>query len=123
MVKPDPFDPSDYDLRRSIKWETPEVAPKRPNPGDRFFGCPIRWLRLVYPVAKSKGELVVAIYLWRLRMVTKSRTVTMSNDWLNEIGVTRKVKYRALIRLEEAKLIKIERRGRAAARVTLLFPR
>jgi hypothetical protein len=92
----------------------------RPRPDDRFFGCPIWWLRAVLPVVKGKSELVVAIYLFRLRHVTKSKTVVVPNKWLRENGVSRFVKCRALARLERAGLIAVERRGRVAPEVKFL---
>jgi hypothetical protein len=76
------------------------------------------WLRVVLPVIKSKGELVVAIYLFRLRHVTKSKTVDVPNRWLRDNGVSRLAKSRALARLERAALIAVERRGRAVPKVT-----
>ena len=32
-----------------------------------FFGCPLSWIKKVAPLVHGKGELLVAIYLWRLR--------------------------------------------------------
>jgi hypothetical protein len=94
-------------------------ATKAP-PEERFFGCPIWWLRAVLPVVKSKGELVVAMYLFRLRHVTKNKTVVAPNKWLKEMGIDRRRKYRALARLERAGLVVVERHGKAAPEVTFL---
>ena len=31
------------------------------------IGCPLAWFRRAYPVARSKGDLAVWLWLWRLR--------------------------------------------------------
>jgi hypothetical protein len=50
----------------------------------------------------------------------KNRTVPLASKTLVAAGVNRRVKYRALIRLEQAGLIRVERRGRRSPLVTLL---
>jgi hypothetical protein len=91
------------------------------NHDGRHIGCPIWWLKRVYPVAKSKGELAVALYLYRLRSVNGRKTVTVPNGWLRkELGIDRYTKYRALDRYAKAKLIRVRRRGRGALQITFL---
>jgi hypothetical protein len=36
---------------------------------DGFVGCPVWWLQHVMSVVNTKEQLVVAIYLWRRRVV------------------------------------------------------
>jgi hypothetical protein len=78
----------------------------------RHIGCPLSWFMLVFPVMHGKNELAVAIYLYRLRTIQRSRTVRVSNmRMLTELGVDRFSKYRALLRLAEAGIITLKRRG------------
>ncbi len=51
---------------------------------------------------------------------TGSPTISLPNEKFVEMGVSRKVKGRALHRLEQAGLIKVERRERRSPLVTLL---
>jgi hypothetical protein len=51
---------------------------------------------------------------------TGSPTISLPNEKLVGMGVSRKVKWRALHRLEQAGLIKVERRERRSPLVTLL---
>lgn len=47
-------------------------------------------------------------------------TIPLPNQTLTDMGVSRKVKWRALQHLEQAGLIRVERRGRKSPLVTLL---
>jgi len=78
------------------------------------------WLRLVLPKLRSAAELAVALYLYRLRIVRRSRTVSLSNErLLADLGVNRFTKYRALQKLADAGVIEIRRRDGRAIIVTL----
>jgi hypothetical protein len=83
----------------------------------RHIGCPLPWLERVYPVARSKGDIVVWLWLWRLRSIRRSRTVKVTNNGLTSLGITRFTKYRALRRFAEAGLIHIRRNGKNALEV------
>jgi hypothetical protein len=86
---------------------------------DGYIGCPLSWLELVVPVVHGKGELVVALYLYRLRIVQQSRTVALPNtQLLARFGVNRFTKYRALQHLAEAGIISVKQRNKEAPRVT-----
>ena len=99
-----------------------ELAPKRrphvqhvASGGGRHIGCPLWWFTLVFPVVRGKNELAVALYLYRLRSIRRSRTVAVSNErLLNEMGINRYSKYRALRRLADAGIIQVERHNRRA---------
>ena len=41
----------------------------------RHIGCPVEWFRLVLPVVRGKGELAVALYLYRLRWSNETARV------------------------------------------------
>ena len=84
-----------------------------------LFGCPLWWAKKVTPLVHGKGELLAAIYLWRLRAISHSKTVVMGNSkLLNELGVDRFAKSRALRRLEQAKLIRVRSKPGQAPRIT-----
>jgi CRP-like cAMP-binding protein len=73
----------------------------------------------VFPIVRGKNELAVALHIYRLRMVRRSRTVTISNGGLlAELGIDRFAKYRALRRLADAGVIKVKRHNRRAIEVT-----
>jgi len=108
-------------------------APRRAPDGaeteaERFIGCPRWWWDAVYPVSRGKGELAVAIFLWRQRVVqgnravtgvVRSRAVTVTNVCLmNEMGIGRHTKYRAIKNLEDAGLVTVRRLNKKAVEVT-----
>jgi hypothetical protein len=100
--------------------ERQRTAKSAAKDSDRFFGCPMWWLDAVLPIVKSKGELVVAIYLFRLRSVRHSKTVDVSNEWLLAHGIGRYTKSRVFRRLTQAGLIRVKQKGMASPRVTFL---
>jgi hypothetical protein len=76
----------------------------------RHIGCPLSWFVQVFPVLRGKNELAVALYLYRLRTIQRSRTVRVSNvRLLTELGIDRFAKYRALRRLAAAGIITLKR--------------
>jgi hypothetical protein len=105
-----------------LDFEAPASA--RPHPTNRtqsnaFFGCPLWWIQKVAPLVGGKSEVMTAIYLWRLRVICRSKTVVLANSrLLDELGVDRHSKYRALRRLERAGLVRVQRKTGAAPRVT-----
>jgi hypothetical protein len=98
---------------------TPQRVRRTPTgDGDRFIGCRIWWFDQVYPLVRSKGELAVALYIFRLRAVQGSRTVVVPNTWLKVRGIDRHTKYRALRRLVDAGLIKVRQQSNEGTAVT-----
>ena len=97
-------------------------APKQQRPPDEhLIGCPIWWLQCVLPVVGSKNQLVVAIYLWRRRIVCGDRkTFDVPNGELKSLGISRQTKYQTLVLLEAAGVIRIKRSGKKALTVTIL---
>jgi hypothetical protein len=92
-----------------------------PNHNDRLIGCPVWWLQCVRPVVKSRDQLIVAIHLWRRRIVCGCETFDVPNGDLKAIGVSRKAKHAALGWLAAAGLISVVRRSaKAASAVTIL---
>jgi hypothetical protein len=89
---------------------------------DRLIGCPIWWLQRVRPVVKSKDQLVVAVYLWRRRIICGGgATFDVPNGELKALGVSRRVKSRTLDLLASAGLIEFAKRAaKAAPTITVL---
>jgi DNA-binding transcriptional ArsR family regulator len=73
---------------------------------------PLRWIR---KAAGVKGKaLHVAVALWFLAGLKRSQKVTLSQSKVRLFGVSRQASYRALVRLEGAGLVAVERhRGRS----------
>jgi hypothetical protein len=71
-------------------------------------------------VLHSAAQLAVWVYIHYRVWAEKQNTVAISNGGLSTWGVGRKTKYVALRILEDAGLIKIERRHSQSPRVTLL---
>jgi hypothetical protein len=90
------------------------------SPKDRHIGCPLWWFVAALAATKGAREFAVAIYLWRLRVVSHSKTVEVSNAELHRLGIDRNVKYRAARRLTEAKLVRTKRRGNSSLEITFL---
>jgi hypothetical protein len=110
---------------KRIKVVTLETGePVRKPRTNKLFGCPLWWLKLVLPLVQSKEQLVVAIYLWRRRVICDhAKTFKVSNTELNELGIDRRIKYRTLEHLEAAKIIAVEWPGKEAGKslvVTIL---
>jgi hypothetical protein len=98
----DPFD--------DPSWQKTGKAKRR---ADRFIGCPVPWLAWLAPLVKSKEQLIVALYVYRRCCIGRSDTVTVPNDELEQLGISRFGKYRVLIMLEQAGILTVhERTGR-----------
>ena len=104
-------------------WKAAEktARSKRRRRSKTFIGCPLWWLQSVLPLAQSAEQLAVALYIYRLRVVRRSKTVSISNRGLKEdLGVGRFGKYKLIARLEAAGLLRVERQNKHALKVTLL---
>jgi hypothetical protein len=105
--------PDDLDLPVTRRRHTHSAADAR------HIGCPLWWFTTVFPVVRGKNELAVALYLYRLRVVRHSHTVTISNErLLDELGIDRYAKYRALHRLANAGIIRVKRRNKRTLEVS-----
>jgi hypothetical protein len=101
---------------------TPRRRHTSEAPRDRFFGCPIWWLKCVHPVVATKDQLIVAIYLWRRHIVCNKREAfDVPNGELKAWGVSRKAKKRTLELLAAADVVRvIQPSAKAAPAVTIL---
>ena len=82
------------------------------------------WAFLVAVCQRTEGRtaLVVAMYIYRRTHVCSSRTVTLPAGELAELGTDRRDKNKALVKLEAAGLIRIERTAIGqSAKVTLTW--
>jgi hypothetical protein len=99
-------------------------SPKKRTNGrrsDGFIGCPVSWLKRVLPAVRGAGQLATALYIYRRTKICRSRTVSISNAELEqELGVKRWDKYRALVNMEVAGIVKLGGRTGHAVKVTLL---
>jgi hypothetical protein len=106
--------PDDLDVQK-IRRRAARVS----TDADRHIGCPLWWFALVYPAIRGKGELAVALYLYRLRVIQRSRTIKVSNERLSaELGIDRFTKYRALRQLAAAGIVKVKRHNKRALEIT-----
>jgi hypothetical protein len=87
---------------------------------DPFVKVPLWWVTEATKVTKTPAALV-CIYLlhasWKAKRVT---AFPLSTKYLEQHGVSRKIKSRVLRDLEAAGLITVERRHGRAPRVTLV---
>jgi hypothetical protein len=87
---------------------------------EQFVKVPLWWAE---QASAATGTQKAFVWVWLLHLAWKARsnTVTVPNGKLEAYGVNRKVKQRALLELEAAGLIKVERQGRKSPVVTLLY--
>jgi hypothetical protein len=85
-----------------------------------FAIVPLGWATDVTEAINAPGYMVFTLLAY-LAWKTKSSTFVLSNDYLKRYGVDRDAKHRALVRLEKAGVILIERHGHHAPIVTLLI--
>lgn len=107
-------------FRISRKSRGPDHRPPRPKAREQFLKGPIPldWLTAA---ARLPGKsLQVAVAVWFLAGLHRSRVVPLSNKISNRFGLDRNSKYRALAWLEERRLITVERKIGRAPIVTIL---
>jgi DNA-binding MarR family transcriptional regulator len=87
---------------------------------DRFLKGPIP-LQLIALAARLPGQaLAVYLAIHHRAALTRSDSVTLPKSLIEQFGVSRDAKARALHALEEASLVVVERVNGRSARVTLL---
>ena len=85
----------------------PKVKAPRHKKGERFLKGPIPWNWVVEAANLSGGALKVSLAIWFLAGMKKTDTIKLSNGMLEELGVSRRNKYRVLESLEDAGLISV----------------
>ena len=79
----------------------------RHKSGERFIKGPIPWDWISKAANLSGGVLKVSLAIWFLAGMKKTATIKLSNSILDELGVSRRTKYRSLKAMENAGLITI----------------
>lgn len=79
---------------------------------------PLEWAHKAMRLPGRTFHLAVAI--WHQAGLRSSNPVQLSTKGLRECGIDRQVMYRALVALERAGLIEVERRAGLQPRVTIL---
>jgi hypothetical protein len=98
----------------------PETArPPRHKPGERFLKGPIPWRWLVIADRLSGRGLALGLCLWRIVGWRRSRTVEVNLGHL-DLEMARGTARKALRALEDAGLVRVERRLGQCCRVTVL---
>ena len=89
----------------------PGESPRPRRRVGKFLRGPIPWWWITRASALGGKTPLVAVAIWFFVGVKKSDTIRLSSGFLErELGVGRMSAYRALSRLEEAKLIGVNRR-------------
>ena len=94
----------------------------RPKAGGMFLRGPIPLDWLSRAAALPGRSLHVAIAIWFMAGLKKTRSVPVSNITGLQFGLDRNAKYRALEWLENANLVSVERQAGRAPIVTILEP-
>ena len=96
---------------RRIEVETLDTDPK-PRRTGQHIGCPVAWLKRLYPLVRSKQQVVIALWLYRRSIVCGSGWFTTPNAELErDLGLSRFTKYRALDELEKAGVVELTRQS------------
>ena len=100
------------------------ITPKVINPERRvrgqFLKGPIPWNWITCAMRLPGKALHVAVVLWQEAGFRKSRHVKFRMSKIDRVGFTRWTARRALVILEEAKLIKIDRKPGQLLQVEIL---
>jgi hypothetical protein len=80
---------------------------------------PLSWLKRLKN-SESASTIKVAVYLHYHRFRVRGSCIQLPNVGLEEFGVSRFAKWRALVELERAGLIRIERRPRKSPLIHII---
>jgi hypothetical protein len=118
----DPFNVDSLRLPSRITGPWPSSKPVRFRRGQKFLLGPIPWDWLAVAARLPGKALQVGLVIWHLAGLKKAMTIELSRVPLESLGVTRQAAYRGLKALENAGLIKTERRSGRKTQVTILMP-
>jgi hypothetical protein len=114
----DPFDLSKLVLPPEMVRERRITMPRKIRHG-HFVKIPCWWIDRLAKSTRYRATFLVALHLlyqhWKLR----GQPVKLANGALRMEGVSRGTKWRALVELEQAGLITIERRSRKSPVITV----
>jgi len=78
-------------------------------------------LSWICPASRLPGKaLHVGVVLWHLAGVSRSSTVKLTRSWLRRFGIYHETGRRGLLALENAGLVRVDRRGKKSPCVTLV---
>jgi len=86
----------------------------------KFIKGPISTVWLIQASKLGVTPLLLGLVLWYLCGLRKSRTVQISNVTCREWGIKPDAKRRALLKLERAGLVAVERTEKTSPKVTLV---
>jgi len=115
----DSIDPRRFTLTGSRPSNSNHQGPPRHERGEKFLKGPIplNWLA---KAARQPGKaLHVAIAIWFLAGVTRSRNVALSSRLMFSLGSSRFSTYRGLKALEEAGLVTVIRHPGRGPRISI----
>jgi hypothetical protein len=119
----DTVDPENCKLPPEMAAELAKAKPKRHNKAPKrtepFLQIPHKALVAGGRAGAGGRQLLVWLYIHHRVWADKRNTVTIGNQTLSSWGVTRRVKYAALRKLEAAGLISVEWRENRNPLVTL----
>src|SRR5262245_34918402 len=119
-----PFDPESLrlvpDSQPVAERKVELAAVRRRRAGRCVAPMPLEWFRLACRLPGKAAALAVVI--WHLARLRKSDTLILTQTSLDEFGISRQAKYRALRSLESAGLITVQRRDKKNPQVTVLRP-
>lgn len=119
----DVLNPDHLALPESMKPKPParnKIKLPRHQIGEKFLKGPIPYLWLCQASQLPGKSLQVAVVIWFLAGLHKSSTIKLTQSVLNDFGVNRHCKYRALKWLAEAQLIAVQGDPGCSPLVTLL---
>jgi hypothetical protein len=89
--------------------------------GRQHVGFPLAFLIDVLRLTEGRTALVVAMCIYRRTKVCNSRTVTLPNSQLAELGINHRRKNEALTKLKAAGLIRLEKDTGLSTKITLTW--
>jgi hypothetical protein len=117
------FDPARFQLPPEVADKLARAKPKHRGKKTKriepFLQIPHRAIKAGAEVLGSSEQLLVWLYIHHRMWADKSSAVVIANKALEDWGVSRRAKYAALINLERARLIYVERRERKSPVVSL----
>ena len=97
--------------------------PPRHGPHDRFLKGPIPWAWIVRAANLPGKTLHVSLTLWHKAFMLGCRTVKLSYSELDSMGCKRECARRALMHLENARLVSVKRHAGRSPVITILEAR
>ncbi len=110
-------------LPDSLKPQAIPAKPKvvvKPSIQGRFLKGPVPLAWLIKASCLPGKTLEVAIVLWFLSGVKKTTTIALPNKIMDEFGIDRHAKRRALLAMEQARLIAVSQKTGRSPVVTIL---